>query len=103
MFGVDFSQLHFYLLATFIIPIVIYTLLGAVVMPHWRRFLKGTIPALLVYCSGCFLSYLLADPLLNILRIPGSAYIFASFFVFALVLICSSFRTMRKIKKAQEI
>ena len=101
MFAVDFSQIHLYLLTIFIIPISIHILLVAGVRPHWRRFLKGTLPGLLVYCSGCFLAYLLADPLLNILRIPGSAYIFTSFSFFALLLIYNSLRAIRKIKKAQ--
>jgi hypothetical protein len=101
MYAVDFSPLHSSLSITFVIPIITYVFLFIVAMPHWRRFLRGTLPGLLIYFLGCILTYLMADLFLNILRISGSAYIFASFLLFALVLICSAVWTIRKIKKTQ--
>jgi len=99
MLGVDFSRLHNHLAVAFIIPIIIYSFLMAAAIPERRRFIKRTSPVLLIYLAGCFSSYLLAGPLLDILRIPGSAYIFASFIFFALVLLCSSIWAFKKRKR----
>lgn len=96
MFAVDFSRLHSQLALAFITPLIIYSFLLAVVVPERRRFLRRTSPVLLIYFSGCFFAYLFAGPLLNILRIPGAAYIFAAFIFFALLLLCSSIWALRK-------
>jgi len=103
MFAVDFSRLYVYLAIAFVIPIIVYIFFIMVALPRWQRFLIITLPGLLTYFSGCFLAYLFADQLLNMLRIPGSAYIFASIFVFALVLIYNSVWAIRKIKKEHGI